>query len=161
MGKARTTPATQAADRAGAAYRLREYDPETAVGPTYGEAAAAALGMAPERVFKTLVTQVDGKALVLAVVPVGGQLDPKALAVAVGAKRAALAEPALAERATGSVVGGISPLGPRRPLPVVIDESAMEHETIVVNGGRRGLQMELAPADLVRACAATVARVAR
>ena len=145
MGKARTTPATQAADRAGAAYRLHEYDPEAAAGPTYGEAAAAALGMAPQRVFKTLVTQVDGKALVLAVVPVAGELDPKALA----------------EKATGSVVGGISPLGSRRALPVVLDASAMEHETIVVNGGRRGLQMELAPADLVRVCAATVARVAR
>jgi Cys-tRNA(Pro)/Cys-tRNA(Cys) deacylase len=128
--------------------------------PGYGLAASAALGLPPERVFKTLVAEVDGK-LAVAVVPVAGSLDLKALAAAVGGKKARMAEPAGAERATGYVTGGISPLGQRRRLPVVIDASAVGFETIFCSAGRRGLEIELAPADLVRAAGASVAPIAR
>ncbi len=122
--------------------------------------AAAALGMEPKRVFKTLIAEVD-PGLVAAVVPVDRQLDLKALAAAVGARRAALADPAVAERASGSVVGGISPLAPRRPLRVVIDGTALDRSTVLVSAGRRGLQVEVAPADLIRLTRATVAAIAR
>ncbi|NLU77010.1 Cys-tRNA(Pro) deacylase [Micromonospora sp. HNM0581] len=116
--------------------------------PDYGARVAAALAVAPGRVFKTLVTEVDG-ALTVAVVPVTGELDLKALAAVVGGKRAALAERAVAERATGYVRGGISPLGQRRRLPTVVDVSVSGHPTVYVSAGRRGLQLELAPADLI------------
>ena len=116
--------------------------------------------MSPDRVFKTLVAEVDGT-LVAGVVPVEGQLDLKALAAAVGGKRGAMAEVAAAERATGYVAGGISPVGQRRRLPVVLDASAMTHRTVFCSGGRRGLEIELAPADLVRAAGATVAGISR
>ncbi|GAB3953426.1 hypothetical protein GCM10027614_58830 [Micromonospora vulcania] len=109
---------------------------------------AEALGVPPERVFKSLVTEVDGE-LTVAVVPVTGELDLKALAAAVGGKRAALADRAVAERATGYVRGGISPLGQRRRLPTVLDDSALDLPTIYVSAGRRGLQLELTAADLV------------
>jgi Cys-tRNA(Pro)/Cys-tRNA(Cys) deacylase len=114
----------------------------------------------PGRVFKTLVAAVDGR-LVAAVVPVSGELDLKALAATLGGRRAALADQAEAERATGYVVGGISPLGGRRRLPTVLDASAAAHPTIFVSGGRRGLQVELAPADLARLAGAIEAPVAR
>ncbi|KXK60181.1 aminoacyl-tRNA deacylase [Micromonospora rosaria] len=126
--------------------------------PNYGALVAAALGVPPGRLFKTLVAEVDG-ALVVAVVPVAGDLDLKALAAAVGGKRAALADRAAAERATGYVRGGISPLGQRRRLPTVVDSSALAHETVYVSAGRRGLQVELAPQDLVTLTAATPAPI--
>lgn len=126
----------------------------------YGLEASDALGVAPERVFKTLVAEVDG-ALTVGVVPVAGQLDLKALAAAAGGKKAVMANVAAAERATGYVAGGISPLGQRRRLPVVIDSSALEFATVFCSGGRRGLEIELAPADLVRAARARVAVIAQ
>jgi Cys-tRNA(Pro)/Cys-tRNA(Cys) deacylase len=114
----------------------------------------------PRQVFKTLLADVDGR-LTVAVVPVDGSLDLKALAAALGGKRASLAEPAAAERVTGYVVGGISPLGQRRRLPTVVDESALAWATVLVSAGRRGLDVELAPADLVRLTGAVTAAVAR
>jgi Cys-tRNA(Pro)/Cys-tRNA(Cys) deacylase len=153
----RGTPATIALERARIPFRVHEYahDPRH---ESYGLEASQALGVPPGRVFKTLIAEVDG-GLVAGVVPVGGQLDLKALAAAVGGKRAALAEVAAAERATGYVAGGISPVGQRRRLPVVLDRSAMDHATVFCSGGRRGLEIELAPADLVRAAAAAVAEI--
>ena len=149
------TPATALLVKHGVAHRIHPYrvSPDA---PNYGALVAAALGVAPERVFKSLVTEVDG-ALTVAVVPVTGELDLKALAAAAGGKRAALADRAVAERATGYVRGGISPLGQRRRLPTVLDESALDLPTIYVSAGRRGLQLELAAADLV---ALTEARTA-
>jgi Cys-tRNA(Pro)/Cys-tRNA(Cys) deacylase len=122
--------------------------------------AAQALGLDPAQVFKTLLADVDGT-LTVAVVPVDRSLDLKGLAAAVGGKRAVMAEPATAERATGYVVGGISPLGQRRRLPTVVDVSALEWDTVLVSAGRRGLDVELAPADLVRMTAAVTAPVSR
>jgi len=133
-----------------------EVDPDT---PNYGAAVADILGIAQARVFKTLVTDVDG-ALTVAVVPVTGDVDLKALAGAVGGKRAGMADRAVAEKTTGYVRGGISPLGQRRQLPTVIDASATEHETVYVSAGRRGLQVELDPADLIRLTDAVTARIA-
>ncbi len=153
----RGTPATIALERARIPFTVHEYahDPRH---ESFGLEASQALGVPPGRVFKTLIAEVDGR-LVAGVVPVGGQLDLKALAAAVGGKRAALAEVAAAERATGYVAGGISPVGQRRRLPVVLDRSAMDHATVFCSGGRRGLEIELAPADLVRAADATVASI--
>ena len=122
--------------------------------------AAQSLGLDPAQVFKTLLADVDGT-LTVAVVPVDRSLDLKGLAAAVGGKRAVMAEPATAERATGYVVGGISPLGQRRRLPTVVDVSALEWDTVLVSAGRRGLDVELAPADLVRMTAAVTAPVSR
>ncbi|MCQ6556082.1 Cys-tRNA(Pro) deacylase [Streptomyces sp. C10-9-1] len=153
------TPATVALTAAGAAFTLHSYEHDPA-SPSYGEEAAAALGVSPERVFKTLVADVDG-ALTVAVVPVAGQLDLKALAAAVGGKRAAMADPAAAERSTGYVRGGISPLGQRRRLPTVLDASAGAHETICVSAGRRGLEVELAPDSLRSLTSAVLAPIAR
>ena len=140
-------------------HTVHAYDHEPGPGG-YGTAAAAALAVAPEQIFKTLIASVDGT-LTVAVVPVAGQLSLKALAQAVGGKRAELARPEAAERATGYVTGGISPLAQRRPLPVVVDSSAMESATIFCSAGQRGLQVELAPADLVRAAKAKLAPIAR
>jgi Cys-tRNA(Pro)/Cys-tRNA(Cys) deacylase len=128
--------------------------------PSYGQEASEALGVPPERVFKTLVADVDG-ALTVAVVPVAGSLDLKALAAAVGGKKAVMAEPARAERATGYVTGGITALGLRRRLPVVVDSSALGHDTVFCSAGQRGLEIELAPSDLVAAAGAQVAPIAR
>jgi Cys-tRNA(Pro)/Cys-tRNA(Cys) deacylase len=114
----------------------------------------------PERVFKTLVAEVDG-ALTVAVVPVSASLDLKALAAAAGGKRAAMADPAAAERTTGYVRGGISPLGQRKALPTVVDASARDFDTVFVSAGKRGLEVELAPADLVALTRAAVAGIAR
>jgi Cys-tRNA(Pro)/Cys-tRNA(Cys) deacylase len=152
------TPATALLNKLGIAHKVHTYthDPRQA---SYGLEASDALGVAPERVFKTLVADADG-VLTVGVVPVGGQLDLKALAAATGGKRAAMAGVAAAERATGYVAGGISPLGQRRRLPVVIDSSALRFPTIFCSGGRRGLEIELAPGDLVRAAGATVADIA-
>ena len=153
----RGTPATAllAKQRIAHTVHAYEHDPRRA---GYGQEASDALGVAPERVFKTLVAQVDG-ALTVGVVPVGSRLDLKALAAAAGGKRAAMAEVTAAERATGYVAGGISPVGQRRRLPVVVDASAMAFGTVFCSGGRRGLEIELAPADLVRAANATVASI--
>ena len=122
--------------------------------------AAQALGLDPAQVFKTLLADVDG-ALTVAVVPVDRSLDLKALAAAAGGKRAVMAEPAAAEHATGYVVGGISPLGQRRRLPTVVDVSALDWDTVLVSAGRRGLDVELAPAELVRLTGAVTAPVSR
>jgi Cys-tRNA(Pro)/Cys-tRNA(Cys) deacylase len=127
--------------------------------PSYGEAAASALGVDPARVFKTLVAVADGR-LVVGVVPVSSTLDLKALAAAVGGRRAVLAEQAAAERATGYVVGGISPLGQRSRLPTVVDASVSRWPTVYVSAGRRGLQVELDPADLIRLTNATASPIA-
>ena len=132
-----------------------EHDPRAS---SYGLEAADALGVDAGRLFKTLVATVDGRPVV-GVVPVSGALDLKALAAAVGGKRAAIAEPAAASRATGYVTGGISPLGLRSRLAVVIDSSASGWPTVYVSAGRRGLQVELAPADLARAARATLAPI--
>ena len=140
------TPATVALTAAGVPYTVHSYDHDPAH-PSYGDEAARRWRVSPERVFKTLVADVDGT-LTVAVVPVAGQLDLKALAAAVGGKRAAMADPALAERTTGYVRGGISPLGQRRKLPTVLDGSASAHPTICVSAGRRGLEVELSPDDL-------------
>ena len=153
------TPATVALTAAGVAYTVHSYDHDPAH-PSYGEEAAQAMGVSPDRVFKTLVADVDG-ALTVAVVPVAGQLDLKALAAAVGGKRAAMADPALAERTTGYVRGGISPLGQRKRLRTVLDASASAHDTICVSAGRRGLEVELAPADLAALTGAVLAPVGR
>jgi len=153
------TPATVALARAGVAFTLHEYahDPRAA---SFGLEAAEALGLDPASVLKTLVATVDG-VLTVGIVPVSGQLDLKALARAVGGSRAAMAEVAAAQRATGYVAGGISPVGQKRPLPVVLDESALARETVYVSGGRRGLDLGIAPADLVRVTGARVARISR
>ncbi|MBX9246842.1 Cys-tRNA(Pro) deacylase [Actinotalea ferrariae] len=135
-----------------------EHDPASDVG--YGLEAAQVLGVPPEQVFKTLMTTVDG-ALTVAVVPVTGKLDLKALAAAVGGKKAAMADRPVAERATGYVVGGISPLGQRTAHPTVVDETVELFDTVFVSGGRRGLDVELAPGDLVRLTGAVVADIAR
>jgi len=158
------TPATVALDKAGVTYHVREYSVTVAPGKggdtTYGEAVAVSLGVQPDRVFKTLVASVDDS-LTVAVVPVTATLDLKSLAQAVGGKRADMAEVALAERATGYVIGGISPLGQRKQLPTVIDETVDLFDTIFVSAGKRGLQLEVNPDDLVRLTAAVVAPVAR
>ncbi|MBS43141.1 MAG: Cys-tRNA(Pro) deacylase [Nocardioides sp.] len=153
------TPATTALTRAGITLTEHPYDHDPRAA-SYGTEAAEVLGVDPHRVLKTLLADVDGR-LVVGVVPVSGQLDLKALARAVGGRKASMADPAAAERSTGYVVGGISPVGQRRALPTVVDESALEHATVLVSGGRRGLDLELAPADLVRVTGATTAPVGR
>ena len=153
------TPATVALTQAKVPFEVHAYEHDPAA-PSYGTEAAEAMGIPAERVFKTLVADVDGK-LVVAVVPVSGQLDLKALASAAGGKKAAMADPAAAERATGYVLGGISPLGQRKKLATVIDESALGYETVFCSAGRRGLEIELAPADLVRLSAARTAPIGR
>ena len=155
----RGTAATALLEREGIPHTVHTYahDPQH---DSYGSEASEALGVAPERVLKTLIAGVDGT-LTVGVVPVSRQLDLKALAAAVGGKKATMADPAAAERATGYVVGGISPVGQRKRLRVVIDSSALEFPTVYCSGGRRGLELELAPADLVRLAHATVAPISR
>jgi Cys-tRNA(Pro)/Cys-tRNA(Cys) deacylase len=155
----RGTPATALLAKLGIAHSVHTYDHDPRRG-SYGLEASDALGVAPQRVFKTLVAEVDG-ALTVGVVPVAGQLDLKALAAAAGGKKAVMADVAAAERATGYVAGGISPVGQRKRLPVVIDSSALEFPTVFCSGGRRGLQIELAPADLVKAAGAVVSPIAQ
>lgn len=153
------TPATLAASRAKVEFTLHAYEAGHTAG-SYGEAAADALGVPRDRVFKTLLAEVDG-ALAVAVIPVSASLDLKALAAAAGGKKAQMADPAAAERATGYVVGGISPIGQRRRLPTVVDASASRLVTVYVSAGRRGLEIELAPADLIRLTGARTADIAR
>lgn len=152
------TPAVRLAQQRGIAFELHSYEHDPS-SPSYGLEAAAALGVDPARVFKTLLADVDASAVV-AIVPVTGTLDLKALAAACGAKRARMLEPEHAQRITGYVVGGISPLGQRSTIPTVLDSSATQHPTIYVSAGRRGLDMELAPQDLQDATSATLASIA-
>ncbi|MDX6360974.1 MAG: Cys-tRNA(Pro)/Cys-tRNA(Cys) deacylase [Nocardioidaceae bacterium] len=153
------TAAIRALEQAGTDFVLHpyEHDPRAT---SYGIEAAQALDLPEARVFKTLMADADGR-LVVAIVPVSGKLDLKALARAVGARKAAMADPSAAERATGYVVGGISPLGQKRPHLTVLDASARDHETVLVSAGRRGLDVEVAPDDLVTLTSATVAAIAQ
>lgn len=153
---AASTPALAGLDKAGVGHTVHPYELDEPAEGSYGQAVAAALGVEASRLFKTLVAEVDGTPT-LAVVPVAGSLDLKALAAACGGKRAVMADPATAERLTGSVTGGIAPLGSRRRLPVVVDASALEHPTVYCSAGKRGLQVELAPDDLVAVAGAAVA----
>ncbi|HKJ12493.1 MAG TPA: Cys-tRNA(Pro) deacylase [Ornithinimicrobium sp.] len=153
------TPATVALRRAGVGFSVHAYEHDPAA-ESYGDEAAAALGVAAERVFKTLLAD-TGNGLVVAVVPVSSRVDLKALASAAGVKKATMADPVAAERATGYVVGGISPVGQRSSLPTVLDTSAGDFDTILVSGGRRGVDVELRPGDLARVTGATWARVSR
>jgi len=174
------TPATVALARAGIAFEVRAYDHDPMVtdrslrrAPSarlegYGPEAAEALGVDPARVFKTLLASLDPSTgsgrrgeLVVGIVPVSGQLDLKALARALGGSKAVMADVADAERATGYVAGGISPVGQRRPHRTVLDSSALDHDTILVSGGRRGLDLELAPPDLVAITGAVTASIGR
>lgn len=164
-GSQGSTQATVALAKLGIPFEVRGYAHDPAV-TDFGREAAEALGLPAERVFKTLLAEVEveggaGAGLVVGIVPVSGMLDLKALAVTVGARRAAMADPALAERKTGYVVGGISPIGQRTRLRTVLDDSALGFDTVLVSGGRRGLDIELAPADLVRATDALTAAIAR
>ncbi|PKQ21931.1 MAG: Cys-tRNA(Pro) deacylase [Actinobacteria bacterium HGW-Actinobacteria-5] len=156
------TPATEALSRAGVEFVLHAYDhdPDST---DYGNEAAEALGIDPLRIFKTLVVDLGSTRpeLAVAVVPVAGMLSLKHAATALGAKRAAMADKALVARSTGYVLGGVSPLGQRSPLPTVIDETAQLWDTIYVSAGKRGLQVELAADDLARVTGATFADIAR
>ncbi|MGN7149133.1 Cys-tRNA(Pro) deacylase [Arthrobacter sp. SAFR-179] len=142
------TPATAALTAAGVPFVLHPYTHDPSA-QSYGAEAAEALGIDPSRVFKTLMVDVEGR-LAVGIVPVSGSLDLKAMAAALGAKKAAMADPAAAQRRTGYVLGGISPIGQRQPSPTVLDSTALGLDSILVSGGRRGLDIELAPADLVR-----------
>jgi Cys-tRNA(Pro)/Cys-tRNA(Cys) deacylase len=152
------TPATVALDRAGISYTVHPYAHDSRAG-SYGEEAAALLGIDPRRIFKTLIAAVDTQ-LVCAVVPVASRLNLKALAAAAGGRRADVADPAKAQRATGYVLGGISPLGHKSAIPVLLDSSVTGFETVFVSAGKRGLQVELAPADLLRLTGAGTAPIA-
>ena len=154
------TPAINAAKKAGIVFRIHEYSHDPAA-ESYGLEAAAKLNVSAERVYKTLVAELDDGRLAVGVVPVSTSLNLKSLAAALGAKRAEMAEMAAAERATGYVAGGISPLGQKKRLSTVVDESAASFETIYVSAGRRGLEIELAAADLLRLTGGKLAAVAR
>ena len=158
------TPAAVALTRAGIGFTLHEYPHDARAhadkGLSYGAEAADALGLDPQRVFKTLMAEVDGR-LAVAVVPVSGQLDLKALARALGGSRAAMADRTAAERATGYVAGGISPVGQKRRHPTVLDDSALAHPSVYVSAGRRGLDLEIAPTDLVSVTGAVTAPIRR
>lgn len=154
------TPAVEAARSAGVSFDILEYTHDPGA-EGYGVEAAEALHLDPALVFKTLVVKLDGKTLAVGIVPVAARLDLKALAATLGARKAEMAPPAEAERATGYVVGGISPLGQKRRLATALDASALSHETIYVSAGRRGTEIALAPADLMRLTGAQVAEIAR
>jgi Cys-tRNA(Pro)/Cys-tRNA(Cys) deacylase len=156
------TPATRVLDAAGVGHRLHPYHHDPA-SRRFGEEAAEALGVEPERIFKTLLVDAGGQRpdLAVAVVPVAGMLDLKAMAEALGVRKVALADPAVAERSTGYLVGGISPLGQKVHLPTLLDETAQLFDTVFVSAGRRGLQVELAPDDLLRVLGARYADIAR
>ncbi|PXX98101.1 Cys-tRNA(Pro) deacylase [Halomonas sp. LBP4] len=154
------TPAVKALEKAGTAFTLASYDHDPRT-PAYGEEAACALGLSPDEVFKTLLARLADGRLVVAIVPVSGQLDLKALARAAGARKATLAEAEAAERATGYLVGGISPLGQKKRLPTYLDASAEDFTAIHVSGGRRGLEIRLAPQDLARLTGARLVALAR
>ena len=153
------TPAINQAKKAGIPFRIHEYEHDPAA-ESYGLEAAEKLGVEPARVFKTLVADADGR-LVVGIVPVSAQLNLKALAAATATKRAEMADMAAAERATGYVAGGISPLGQKKRLSTILDSSAGAFATIFVSAGRRGLEIELAPADLIKLCTGKMAAIAR
>ncbi|GAB2449925.1 Cys-tRNA(Pro)/Cys-tRNA(Cys) deacylase [Conyzicola lurida] len=153
------TPATLALTAAGIRFLPHAYDHDPGT-TNYGIEAATALGLDPEQVFKTLLADVDG-ALVVAIVPVTGKLDLRALAREVGGKKAVMADPAVAQRKTGYIVGGISPIGQKNPHTTVLDETAELYPSIFVSGGRRGFDIELAPADLLAITNGTTAAIAR
>jgi Cys-tRNA(Pro)/Cys-tRNA(Cys) deacylase len=153
------TPATVALGKAGISFSTHAYEHDPAA-KSFGLEAAEALGLEPQQVFKTLLVEVDGK-LSVGVVPVDKQLDLKAVAAALNGKKAVMADPAAAERSTGYVVGGISPIGQKRPLPTVVDSSAAEYELVYVSGGRRGLDLSLSPIDLIKVTSARTAAIAR
>lgn len=153
------TPATVALSAAGIPFTPHSYEHDPA-NTNFGLEAAEALNLDPEQVFKTLLVEVD-RQLVVGIVPVTGKLDLKALASAVGGKKAEMADPKLAERRTGYIVGGISPIGQKNKHTTVLDETAELFDTVFVSGGRRGLDIELAPADLIRVTDAIVAAIAR
>lgn len=159
MRSGASTPATVALMRLGIAFAVRAYEHDPAE-TDFGAEAARELGVDASRVLKTLLAEIDG-VLTVGVVPVAGRLDLKLLAAARGGKRAVMADPAVAEKKTGYVVGGISPIGQKVRLPTVIDESARAHDTVLVSGGRRGFDIELAPNDLLRATGAQWARIAK
>ena len=150
------TRATVVLDDSGATYRVHRYHVSEKVGDGYGTAVAAAIGIGPARVFKTLVAEVDGEPVV-AVIPVDRRLSPRRLAHAVGGKRCSLVAAAMAERETGYVTGGISPFGQRKRHPLILDASAQNHETIAVSGGRRGLQLEVSAATILELTGGSVA----
>lgn len=154
------TPAIKTLEKARVTFDVvsYEHDPRS---PAYGEEAAQVLGLNPREVFKTLLARLDGDKLVVAIVPVMGQLDLKALAKAAGARKASMAEPQDAERATGYVVGGISPLGQKKRLATFIDISCQDYPAIHVSGGRRGLEIRLAPDDLTKLTGARLAPISR
>jgi len=154
------TPAVVALEQAGVPHTLHPYDHDPSNDLGYGLEAAQAIGVDARQVYKTLMADVDGR-LVVAIVPVDQKLDLKALAKAAGGKKAALADPALAQRVTGYVVGGISPLGQKSRHVTVLDSSAEEFDVVYVSGGRRGLDVGLAPADLLRLTDGTTAPIAR
>jgi Cys-tRNA(Pro)/Cys-tRNA(Cys) deacylase len=156
----RMTPAIQMLKKAGVSFEIREYrhDPRA---ESYGLEAAAALGVPPEQVFKTLITKLDTRELVVAIIPVHKSLDLKALAAAAGAKKTDMAEVTEAERATGYVKGGISPLGQRKKLRTIVDESIQTLERVFVSAGRRGMDLELRPIDLLRLCQAITAAIVK
>ncbi len=151
------TQATVVLDRNHVDYTLHSYHHD-ARAESFGAEAASQLGVDPARLFKTLIVTVDG-GLVCGIVPVAGSLDLKAVAAAVGGKKAAMAAPAAAQRATGYVIGGISPLGHRNRIPIVLDSTALLHDTVLVSAGKRGLQVELAGSDLARLTAAVIADI--
>ncbi|GAA1641916.1 Cys-tRNA(Pro) deacylase [Kribbella alba] len=153
------TPATVALTKAGLPFTTHAYEHDPAA-KSYGLEAAEALGLQAAQVFKTLLVEVDGK-LAVGVVPVDKQLDLKAVAAALSGKKAAMADPAAAERITGYVVGGISPIGQKRQLPTVVDSTATDHDTVYVSGGRRGLDLGLSPTDLISITTARTAPIAR
>ena len=152
------TPAIVALNAAGVAFQLHEFEIDPAE-RHFGQAAALALGVELERVFKTLIAIVDDRDHVVAIVPVSGQLSLRELAAAIHGKRAAMCQPEVAQRLTGYVVGGISPFGQKRALPAVIDETCVLFDTIFVSGGRRGLDIEIAPADLIALLGAVTAPI--
>lgn len=153
------TPATVALTAAGVAYSQHVYEHDPAA-PSYGLEAAAVLGLPTEQVFKTLVVD-TGAGLAVGVVPVAGSLDLKAMAEVLGVKKVTMADPAAAQRSSGYVLGGVSPVGQKRALPTVVDESVEAFDVVYVSGGRRGLDLGLSPTDLVRVTGAVLADVAR
>jgi Cys-tRNA(Pro)/Cys-tRNA(Cys) deacylase len=159
----KVTPAVTALTTAGVGHRLHEYEPAAAGDVGYGMDAALQLELDPGQVFKTLVVDLDGdeRRMAVVVAPATGQVDLRAAAGALGAKKAVLADQARAERTTGYVAGGISPFGQRKALPTVLDESSILYDTIFVSAGRRGLEIEIAPDDLVAVLDAAVAEIAR
>ncbi len=154
------TPAIVAATQAGIRFTVHPYE-HNPTADSYGEEAARALGLDPDRVLKTLVTALDDGQLAVAILPVSKRLDLKAFAVAAGTKKVSMADGKDAERVTGYVIGGISPLGQKKPLPAILDASALKYDTIYVSGGKRGLQIELAPDDLRIMIGANVASISR